>query len=68
MSSIRQRVERLEQACGLGDDDQPTPLGLDGQTIMVTPRELDEFLKEINGSRVLPGILDTINGDPVCTT
>jgi hypothetical protein len=62
---IRRRLNRLERACGLAEDDRPTALVLDGETFMVTSREMAELLREINGTRILPGM--KIDGGPVCT-
>jgi hypothetical protein len=62
---IRRRLNRLERECGLGKGERPMPLVLDGQTFMVTSREMAELLREINGSRILPGM--KIDGGPVCT-
>ncbi len=62
---IRRRLNRLEQECGLGKGERPMKLELDGGTFMVTSREMADLLREINGSRILPGM--KIDGGPVCT-
>ena len=55
---IKNRVERIERALGMEDEDELIELDVgDGKPFVMTNRELDELLKEISNnphSRLMP--------------
>ena len=53
--SIESRVERIEKALGLAEEDELIEIDVgDGKPLVMTNREFDELLREIEGTRLLP--------------
>ena len=55
--SIESRVERIERALGMDNDDKLIELDLGDETVTMTNREFGQLLKEISDnphSRLLP--------------
>jgi len=52
---IKNRVERIERALGMEDEDELIELDVgDGKPLVMTNREFDELLREIEGTRLMP--------------
>jgi len=53
--SIESRVERIEKALGLAEEDELIEIDVgDGKPLVMTNREFDELLREIEGTRLMP--------------
>ena len=51
--SIESRLKRIEKRLGMNDDEM-VELDFGGETLVMTGRELDRLLREIEGTRILP--------------
>ncbi len=53
--TIEKRVERIERALGMEDEDELIELDLgDGEVFTMTNREFDELMRSAQGTRIMP--------------